>query len=105
MKKNKFNIGDTVYLNKRAPESLRLRIRERARHIVDIIYEKEKRCCYYYLGENNKAVPLPWLRSYMLRKEKIGHRQRTKRKYTRRTTRLSLGDPVASQGAIECKGA
>lgn len=99
----KFRIGDTVYLTARAPEDLRARLKARARVVVEIKYDPKKRCCYYYLGTNHKSEPIPWLRSYMLRKEKIGRRQRAKRKYTRRTVTPFLVNPATSQGTIEPK--
>ena len=99
----KFQKGDKVYLTARAPDELRQRLQARARRIVDVRYCPEKQCCYYYLGTNHKSEAISWLRSYMLRIEKIGHRPRTKRKYTRKAIKTPDGQLRASQAPFERK--
>ena len=100
---SKFQKGDKVYLTGRAPKSLRSRIQARARTIVTVEYNHEKQCCYYYLGDNGKSEPLPWFRCYMLRKEALGHKQKTARKYTRKTDKTPDSDLRTSQAPFERK--
>lgn len=92
MAKAKFQLGDSVVINKRTPLYLRDYLRRnRKRTITSIFYDERLQCRRYYLGTNNRGkvesnLAIYPFRSYMLSKPlnqmKAG-RPRERRKYHR----------------------
>ncbi|KKN45075.1 hypothetical protein LCGC14_0686570 [marine sediment metagenome] len=88
MPKSKFNVGDKVRLNKRAPGYYG-HLLQRTRTIISIFYDDEKQGNTYELGARGRGGSLGFFRSYMLsgvspaQASKIG-RPKTKRSYKRR---------------------
>ncbi len=88
MPESKFNIGDKVRLNRRAP-GYYCHLLQRSRTIISVFYDDTKQCNTYELGARGRGSSLGFFRSYMLSRvspaqaKKVG-RPRTKRGYKRR---------------------
>lgn len=90
----KFQVGDRVRLQYRIPDmlyALGYSQYKRTRTIIRIEYDPYMRCCFYYLGFNNKGNSNKFstiaFRSYQLAKAKNIHkvgRPRSKRKWNRK---------------------
>lgn len=100
--KKKFAVGDKVQINGRCPKWLVNELRHnRLRTVIAAVYDNEKQCCYYQLG-NNYLNDAGWdvdaysFRSYMLvRPIKRGAgRPRTKRQYLRKNCTDNSCSPI-----------
>jgi len=97
----KFQVGDTVIINKRTPEWLKILLRHnRKRTIIHIFYDSKLQCRHFYLGTNYRGENAGFVdgypfRSYMLDKPVVGRsigRPPEKRIYSRKVLGYAKGD-------------
>lgn len=93
----KFNTGDKVRFNGRAPDYIIQDLRRRSRTIVGIIHDRGNKCCYYEIGDRGKGSQGYLFRAYMLvpvngQAHVIG-RPRKRRKYNRKVNSKVLLAP------------